>query len=283
MLAHSSPDIKERALAAPLTVYTSGTPATPARLRSLLVDVRLRGFAYCPGFGHEEALGIAAPVRAGKGEVIAALSVIVPNEAGPSSPSYGPRRTDSPAHSAADSTPTAAQEFPSRLVRSTSRPTPTPTHPSCIPQVRWSIWRATTSMPWPATPRCTPRRSTGRTSGPGRVWAWPTSATRSPGGCPACCWTPTRPDRTRRAESCARYSPRLPCAGSARSGTRSPRTSSTPYWPRVHVSTPSPRSPRRSPCGSSPTRSASAPKTGTICCPTATSPSTPSARATTWY
>ncbi|MFL4909247.1 IclR family transcriptional regulator C-terminal domain-containing protein [Streptomyces sp. MMS24-I2-30] len=81
MLAHSSPDIKERALAAPLTVYTSGTPATPARLRSLLVDVRLRGFAYCPGFVHEEALGIAAPVRAGKGEVIAALSVIVPNEA----------------------------------------------------------------------------------------------------------------------------------------------------------------------------------------------------------
>ncbi|MFB7496439.1 IclR family transcriptional regulator [Streptomyces sp. NPDC056161] len=81
LLAHSSPDIKERALAAPLTVYTSDTPATPARLRSLLADVRLRGFAYCPGFVHEEALGIAAPVRATKGEVIAALSVIVPNDA----------------------------------------------------------------------------------------------------------------------------------------------------------------------------------------------------------
>ena len=31
---------------------------------------------------HEEALGIAAPVRDPRGRVIAALSVIVPNEAG---------------------------------------------------------------------------------------------------------------------------------------------------------------------------------------------------------
>ncbi|MFE4670485.1 IclR family transcriptional regulator [Streptomyces sp. NPDC056716] len=80
LLAHSTPDLKERVLARPLTGYTPGTPATPARLRSLLADVRLRGYAYCPGFVHEEALGIAAPVRAAKGGVVAALSVIVPND-----------------------------------------------------------------------------------------------------------------------------------------------------------------------------------------------------------
>ncbi|MFE4664679.1 IclR family transcriptional regulator [Streptomyces sp. NPDC056716] len=81
LLAHSASAVKEHVLASPLTVYTPDTPATPARLRSLLAEVRSRGYAYCPGFVHEEALGIAAPVRAAKGGVVAALSVIVPNGA----------------------------------------------------------------------------------------------------------------------------------------------------------------------------------------------------------
>ncbi|MEV7283341.1 IclR family transcriptional regulator [Streptomyces sp. NPDC093252] len=80
LLAHGAPALKEHVLARPLTLYTPATPATPARLRSLLADIRLRGYAYCPGYVHEEALGIAAPVRAAKGDVVAALSVIVPND-----------------------------------------------------------------------------------------------------------------------------------------------------------------------------------------------------------
>ena len=47
-------------------------------------------------------------------------------------------------------------------------------------------------------------------------------------------------------------------------------------------STPSRRWPRPSRCGCSPTPSASRRRAGRTCCPTATTPSTPSARATTW-
>ncbi|MGV9455352.1 IclR family transcriptional regulator [Streptomyces sp. NPDC003635] len=82
LLAHSPADLKERLLTAPLTPYTPATPATPARLRACLADVRQQGYALCPGYVHEEALGVAAPVRGAGGQVVAALSVIVPNDAG---------------------------------------------------------------------------------------------------------------------------------------------------------------------------------------------------------
>ncbi|MFF5254608.1 IclR family transcriptional regulator [Streptomyces leeuwenhoekii] len=81
LLAHGPTDLKERVLAGPLTAYTPATPATPARLRALLAEIRRRGYAYCPGYVHAEALGIAAPVRGADGTVAAALSVIVPNDA----------------------------------------------------------------------------------------------------------------------------------------------------------------------------------------------------------
>ncbi|NGO09930.1 IclR family transcriptional regulator, partial [Streptomyces sp. HC44] len=61
------------------------TPATPARLRAVLAEVRWQGYAYCPGYVHPDALGVAAPVRDARGDVVAALAVIVPNDAGASS------------------------------------------------------------------------------------------------------------------------------------------------------------------------------------------------------
>ncbi|MEV7738104.1 IclR family transcriptional regulator C-terminal domain-containing protein [Streptomyces sp. NPDC088921] len=61
------------------------TPATAARLRAVLADVRQQGYVYCPGYVHPDALGVAAPVRDARGEVVAALAVIVPNESGASS------------------------------------------------------------------------------------------------------------------------------------------------------------------------------------------------------
>lgn len=81
LLAHGPADLKERLLAGPLTAYTPATPATPTRLRAALAEIRQRGYAYCPGYVHQEALGVAAPVRGPDGRVIAALSAIVPNDA----------------------------------------------------------------------------------------------------------------------------------------------------------------------------------------------------------
>ncbi|MFE0450193.1 IclR family transcriptional regulator [Streptomyces sp. NPDC058914] len=80
LLAHGPADLKERVLAGPLTAYTRATPAAPVRLRALLAEIRQQGYAYCPGYVHGEALGIAAPVRGAQGTVVAALSVIVPND-----------------------------------------------------------------------------------------------------------------------------------------------------------------------------------------------------------
>ncbi|WP_433190181.1 IclR family transcriptional regulator [Actinoallomurus sp. CA-150999] len=82
LLAHGPADLRRRVLAGPLDRYTPDTPATAARLRAMLAEVRRQGYAYCPGYVHPDALGIAAPVRGGSGEVVAALAVIVPNEAG---------------------------------------------------------------------------------------------------------------------------------------------------------------------------------------------------------
>ncbi|CAL9444527.1 IclR family transcriptional regulator [Streptomyces sp. enrichment culture] len=82
LLAHGPADLKEQVLAGSLTTYTRATPSTSARLRVTLAEVRQQGYAYCPGYVHEEALGVAAPVRGLDGAVVAALSVIVPNDAG---------------------------------------------------------------------------------------------------------------------------------------------------------------------------------------------------------
>ena len=45
-----------------------------------MAEVRRQGFALLPGHVHEEATGIAVPVRDALGEVVAGLSVIVPND-----------------------------------------------------------------------------------------------------------------------------------------------------------------------------------------------------------
>ncbi|MFE9826373.1 IclR family transcriptional regulator [Streptomyces sp. NPDC005791] len=80
LLGHGRADLKERVLSGRLTACTPATPATPARLRAIMAEVRRQGYAFCPGYVHTEALGIAAPVRDAGGAVVAALSVIVPND-----------------------------------------------------------------------------------------------------------------------------------------------------------------------------------------------------------
>lgn len=81
LLAHGDRELQERILGDPLRGYTPHTITDARRLRSVLADVRRQGFAFCPGHMHEDALGVAVPVRDTRGTVVATLSVIVPNNA----------------------------------------------------------------------------------------------------------------------------------------------------------------------------------------------------------
>jgi DNA-binding IclR family transcriptional regulator len=79
-LAYGPAELTERVLARPLERYTAATITDPDRLRATLDQVRRQGLAFLPGHVHEDATGIAVPVRDGLGAVVAALSVIVPND-----------------------------------------------------------------------------------------------------------------------------------------------------------------------------------------------------------
>lgn len=80
LLAHGPAELQERVLAGPLPAYTRYTLTDPALLRRTLAAVRQQGYVCAPGYVHEDALAIAAPVHDGRGGVVAALSVIVPND-----------------------------------------------------------------------------------------------------------------------------------------------------------------------------------------------------------
>jgi DNA-binding IclR family transcriptional regulator len=81
LLAHASRELQERVLSGSLRAYTRHTVVDPARLRALLADVRKTEVAFCRGFVDERATGIAVPLRGTKDDILAALSVIVPNDA----------------------------------------------------------------------------------------------------------------------------------------------------------------------------------------------------------
>jgi DNA-binding IclR family transcriptional regulator len=81
LMAYGPPELQQRILARPLESRTAATITTPARLRETLDQVRRQGYALLAGHVHPDATGIAVPVRNGVGEVVAALSVIVPNDA----------------------------------------------------------------------------------------------------------------------------------------------------------------------------------------------------------
>jgi DNA-binding IclR family transcriptional regulator len=81
LLAYGSADLRERVLARPLEGRTPASITDPERLRATLEQVRRQGYALLPGHVHSDASGIAVPVRNALGDVVAALSVIVPNDA----------------------------------------------------------------------------------------------------------------------------------------------------------------------------------------------------------
>jgi DNA-binding IclR family transcriptional regulator len=80
LLAYGPPDLQERVLGRPLVRYTPNTITTPEALRAALAETRRRGYAVLPGHVHEDAAGVAVPVRNALNDVVAALSVIVPND-----------------------------------------------------------------------------------------------------------------------------------------------------------------------------------------------------------
>jgi DNA-binding IclR family transcriptional regulator len=81
LLAHAGVEVLDQVLSRPLTRYTPATITSPQRLRSTLAGIRQAGFAHTPGHLREAAAGVAAPVRGPQDSVIAALGVVVPNDA----------------------------------------------------------------------------------------------------------------------------------------------------------------------------------------------------------
>lgn len=81
LLAHASAEVQESVLSTRLIPYTDATPRDAGVLRRMLADIRRSGHVYCPGFVHPDAAGLAVPVRDHRDRVIAAVSVVVPNDA----------------------------------------------------------------------------------------------------------------------------------------------------------------------------------------------------------
>ena len=80
LLAHAPADVQERVLAGPLHPVTPAGLRTAAQLRAALAEVRRAQSAVLAGHQHPDSTGVAVPVRGERGEVVAALSVIVPND-----------------------------------------------------------------------------------------------------------------------------------------------------------------------------------------------------------
>jgi len=80
LLAHAPAAVQERVLARPLRPLTPAGFAAPGALRTALAEARRTQSAVLAGHQHPDATGVAVPVRDPGGAVVAALSVIVPND-----------------------------------------------------------------------------------------------------------------------------------------------------------------------------------------------------------
>ncbi|MFB7929946.1 IclR family transcriptional regulator [Streptomyces sp. NPDC056039] len=78
LLAHGDPEFQQEYCAGGLASFTPYTITEPARLRRELAEVRRTGVAVSDRQITEDALSVAAPVRAADGTVTAAVSIVVP-------------------------------------------------------------------------------------------------------------------------------------------------------------------------------------------------------------
>ncbi|MEV7649409.1 IclR family transcriptional regulator [Arthrobacter sp. NPDC089319] len=83
LLAHSDNGFQDELLAGDLFRYTDQTVQSPEDLRGLLQQIRRDGYACGRGYIHPEARGIAVPIRGVNDVVVAAVSVVVPNDDAP--------------------------------------------------------------------------------------------------------------------------------------------------------------------------------------------------------
>ncbi len=89
LLAHAPVELQEQVLARPLRRYTARTMTDPEQVRRALADVRRTGVAVSDRQIELVSLSVAAPVRGGRGEVVAALSLVVAAD-GPDPRAYVP-------------------------------------------------------------------------------------------------------------------------------------------------------------------------------------------------
>jgi DNA-binding IclR family transcriptional regulator len=77
LLAHAPAEVQEDVLGKPIERYTSKTVTQPGQVRRMLADVRAQGFAVSDRQITMETLSVAAPVQDARGQVVAAVSLVV--------------------------------------------------------------------------------------------------------------------------------------------------------------------------------------------------------------
>lgn len=86
LLAHASSEFQDDVLESGLVRLTDATVQSADHLRRLLHQVRHEGYAVGNGYIHPAARGIAVPVYGSQDAVVAAIGVVVPNDASPTVP-----------------------------------------------------------------------------------------------------------------------------------------------------------------------------------------------------
>lgn len=80
LLAWAPAEVRDAVLAGPLAPLAPETIVDAEELRRKLAEVRRLGYAHAPGYVEGVSLGVAVPVRDERGEVVAALSAVLPRE-----------------------------------------------------------------------------------------------------------------------------------------------------------------------------------------------------------
>lgn len=77
LLAHAPADVQEDVLRNPIERYTPETVTDPDRLRHMLADVRTHGFSTSERQVTLDSLSVGAPIHDTRGQVVAAVSLVV--------------------------------------------------------------------------------------------------------------------------------------------------------------------------------------------------------------
>lgn len=82
LLAHAPAGLRTSILSSPLRAVSPETVTDPRELERLIAQIRREGVAIAPGYIQSVSTGVAVPLRH-EGEVVAALSVVLPRDAAP--------------------------------------------------------------------------------------------------------------------------------------------------------------------------------------------------------